>query len=121
MTLEYDNQKVHLRRFDLWETLAESEIDYVFVDSIPPSVAFRGQTLDYQMHARSSDSEVIYRLASGPEELSVSPAGKLVWRVPSDYVDASAQAIVVVSNSDGKETFHSFHVEVRDVVTEFAD
>lgn len=115
VTLEYDKQKIHLRRFDLLQALGKPDMDYVFVDSIPPATAYRGDTLEYQISARSNSPDVKYKLASGPEGLSVSQAGKVQWRVPADSAERWSQVIVSVTNAVGKEAFHSFRLKIADV------
>ena len=69
---------------DLDAELEKSDFDYLFVSSRPPLSLDAGKTLDYQAVVKSKKGGVKVTLASGPEGLQVTPAGKVTWTVPAD-------------------------------------
>jgi hypothetical protein len=46
--------------------------------------------------------------------MKVTAEGKLTWDVPKDFAAETVSVIVVVSDSSGKDVFHTFKVAVKD-------
>ena len=112
VSLPYGNQEIMLRRYDLIEQLHEADLEYLFIDSIPPHRAIAGESLSYQIVARSRASGLKYKLEVGPEGMTVSSDGLVTWNAPTNFGEDETQAIVAVSNSAGKEILHSFRLKV---------
>lgn len=102
-----------LRRFDLLAELAKTDADYLFIASLPPLVAARDATYAYAIDAKSARGGTTFKLDTGPRGMTISPAGRLSWRVPADYADSRTTVIVTVSDASGKELLHTFTIIVR--------
>lgn len=105
--------RVWRRRFDLEARLKESGEEYLFVESMPPHRVRAGETLSYEIRARSRAGGVRFTLESGPRGMSVSRKGVLTWRVPDDAAGRQVAVIVSVRDASGREVLHSFRLDVR--------
>ena len=112
ITLPPGNREIVLRNFDLMATLHQTGLEYLFIDSIPPCEATRGQSLSYQIQAKSRAVGLKYKLEAGPETMTVSPDGLVTWNVPTNFGQDDTQAIVSVRNEAGKEVLHSFRLKI---------
>jgi mono/diheme cytochrome c family protein len=98
-----------LRRVDLVKQLEKTGADYVVVVSRPPA-ARCGSTWSYQLDARAKAGPVKAKLEAGPEGLTVTPEGRVTWRVPEDY--SAPVATVKLSDANGQEVLHQFSAAV---------
>jgi hypothetical protein len=111
--LPFNKDRLVLHRFDLDGLLAKSDVDYLFVQSHPVTTAVRGQQYSYPLAVRSKKGGVKVKLKSGPEGMSVTPAGRLTWPVPKDFAGKEAEVVLTLSDASGQEVFHSFKLSVR--------
>ena len=111
--LPEQQDSVVLRRFDVGEELQRSGQKYLVVLSVPPPSVAVGQTYQYQLVAKSRSGKVRYRLDSGPEGMTLSDRGLLLWDVKTQPPDASASVIISVSDEAGRAAMHSFAVAVK--------
>jgi hypothetical protein len=81
------------------------------VVSTPPETVRKGETLRYQIRARSLNGGVRYRLTSGPPEMRVLPDGEVVWRVPN-VARPEQKVSVLVTDVDGNRVAHRFTLKV---------
>lgn len=102
-----------LRKVDLYKTLADQDIDYLVITSSPSATVGRGRPFSYQMSVKSRRGSVKYALDSGPEGMTVSPAGLVRWLAPSLLKDQSVAVIVRVSDDSKQETFQSFTLSIE--------
>ena len=114
ISMPLDKKQIVLRRFDLMKSLEATGIDYLFVDSVPPTEAIKGRALSYQIAVKSKRGGLKYKLESGPKGMSVSSSGLLTWNVPPDLVEKTAQAIITVADAGGQDIFHSIQMAVRE-------
>ena len=114
ISMPLDKKQIVLRRFDLMKSLEATGIDYLFVDSVPPTEAIKGRALSYQIAVKSKRGGLKYKLESGPKGMSVSSSGLLTWNVPPDLVEKTAQAIITVADASGQDIFHSIQMAVRE-------
>jgi WD40 repeat protein len=110
VTIPDTGDKLYLQRFDLDEALEKAGIDYLLVTSQPPRRFQPGRRLVYQMAVKSKKGGVKYKLESGPQGMTVSPAGLVTWSVPSDNAAREENVIVTVSDASGQEIFHTFRL-----------
>ncbi len=113
ITIPPTNDRLFLRRFDLDDLLAKSDIDYLLVVSQPPQTVVRGESFRYQLAIKSKKGGAKAKLESGPKEMSLSPEGLLTWAVPKDLTEKEVDVIVSVSDATGQETVQRFQLEVR--------
>jgi hypothetical protein len=104
--------KIVLQRFNLDEELAKSEIDYLFVASVPPASVAPGTTLSYQVAAKSKRGGLKFRLGSGPPGMTVSSTGLVTWKAVRG-ADSEQVVIVSLSDASGQESFHTFKLLVE--------
>lgn len=112
-TIPADNKHVHLRRFHLPDALAANDPNFLFVDSIPPKTALRGESFEYEISAHSGAKKPAFELAVAPAGMSINKKGKIRWRVPEKLRGRTADVIVNVKNRKGREVFHSFELQIR--------
>jgi serine protease Do len=110
VTMPVDKDRVVLRYFDLAKALEATGEDYLFVDSVPPIEAIKGQTLTYQVAVKSKRGGIKYKLESGPTDMVINNKGLLTWNVPTDLADESAQAIITITDAAGQDIFHSIRM-----------
>ncbi len=108
------NDRLVLHRFDLDELLAKANVDYLFVQSRPPTVGVRGQPFDYLLAVRSKRGGVKVKLDDGPRGMNLTPEGRLSWAVPKDFADTEVNVILTVSDASGQEVLHTFRLAVKD-------
>jgi len=114
--IDIDNQRVLLRSIDLMKELSEADKDYLFVESVPPLVAYKGELFSYRVEAKSRRGRVRFKVEDGPVGSRINNKGELEWDVPSGIADEFARFIVAVRDRGGKETFHTFELAIRDRV-----
>lgn len=113
-TLPWDNKSVVVRRLDLLAELKASGKDYLIVTSVPPTLAERGRTVEYQIAAVAKAGGVRCTLESGPPGARVTRRGRVTWRVPKSIKEDQATILVSVRAQDGQEAFHTIHLRIRD-------
>jgi hypothetical protein len=109
------NDRLVLHRFDLDELLAKADVDYLFVQSQPVTIAARGQPYAYQLAVKSKKGGLKYKLESGPEGMKVSAEGKLTWSVPKDFAEGDVDVLLTIADQTGQEIFHAFRLAVKKV------
>src|SRR5439155_14035471 len=112
VTIPSSNDKLILRRFDLDDLLAKSEVDYLLVTSQPPTTAVRGATYTYKLAVKSKKGGVKQKLESGPKGMTLSERGQLTWAVPKDWAEQEVDVILSLSDATGQEVFQTFKVYI---------
>lgn len=112
VTLPHTNDQLIVRRFNLDEVLAKSDIDYLFVASRPRVTAERGKPYTYSVRVKSKRGGVKYQLAAGPTGMTISTAGVVNWTAPASYADKTADVLLSVSDASGQEVFQNFSLEL---------
>jgi len=98
-------------RFNLDEELKKTDVDYLFVLSVPPAVVHPSASVQYQLDVRSKRGTVKYRLEAGPPGAAVSPTGLVSWS-PKGADPEEKVLIVAVGDASGQEIFHTFKLKV---------
>jgi hypothetical protein len=102
-----------LRTLDLERAIASSEKPILVVTSASELSVRPSQNVAHQVEARSSKGGVRFELTSGPPGLTVSPAGELNWRVPLDRERKEYEVILTISDSSGRQLFHTIRIKVQ--------
>ena len=113
ITIPFSNDRLVLRRLDFNEALERTGNDYLVVVSSPCVAATAGQKLDHQISARSRKGGINYKLAGGPDGLSVAPDGKVTWIVPEIQRGGELTASVAITDAAGQERIHRLHINVN--------
>jgi S1-C subfamily serine protease len=113
VTIPTTNDALVLRKFDVIDALNKSGIDYLFVSSTPITTAHKGELYRYPLEVKSKRGGVSFKLESGPEGMTISPAGVLTWQIPREATDSTV--IVTVRDSTGQEVFHTFTIAFPEV------
>lgn len=100
-----------LRRVDLVKNLEKTGADYIVVVSQPPA-AHPGSTWNYQLDIRAKAGVGKVTLEAGPEGLTVTPEGRMTWRVPDDYSGAVAPVKLTLRDAKGQEMLQQFTIMV---------
>ena len=66
------------------------------------------------MAVKSKKGGAKCKLDSGPVGMKVTAEGKLTWDVPKNFAEETVTVIVAVSDSSGKDVFHTFKLAVKD-------
>lgn len=108
-----ENSKVVLRKVDLTERLAKADVDYLFV--LPqPAAGKPGETFRHRPDIRSRRGKPQIKVAFGPDGLTVSPDGEIVWPIPADFADAEATVMLSITDAGGQEIAHALRITVAD-------
>lgn len=105
------NDCVRIHTIDIEQMLRERQVDFLFVESVPPAWVQKGATFRYQVVARTSAKTIAYKLDSGPQGMAISPGGELTWDVP-ETADAVGGVIVSLETDDGQNRFHAFNLKI---------
>jgi hypothetical protein len=108
VTVPPNQDQLVLRHLNVMESLRKSDIDYLFVSSMPVRRATRGMPYEYQLSVQSRKGGLKYDLTSGPEGMKVSPTGKITWDVPGDFEGEDVSVVVTIKDSSNQEIFHTF-------------
>jgi hypothetical protein len=101
-----------LHKLDVMAVLEKAGIDYLYVASLPPATAERGGTFNYQIEVKSRRGGVHCTLDSGPDGMTLSDDGKLLWKVPADEPAGQQGVIITIRDSSGQEIMHTFNIVV---------
>ena len=111
--LSGSRDKLRLVDFDVIDALNAKGIDYLFVESTALTTATAGQTYAYPIKAVSKAGGVKVTLDTGPDGMTVTPAGVLTWKVPEGFAGERAGVIATVEDASGQTRFHSFTISVH--------
>jgi hypothetical protein len=113
VTVSDTRDQLVARPFDMMETLNRAGIDYLFVDSLPATMADPGKPYQYSIVVRSKKGAVKFSLDSGPQGMKLSKDGVLSWQVPADADPGPAGVIVTIEDASGQNVFHTFNIQVN--------
>ena len=108
----YDSKRVYVRKFDFAKQLAETGEDFIFVESLPPMIAYKGKPLRYQVQCQTNSDSVAYKLVEGPSGMRISNSGLLTWKPSRGAVEEFVSVVINVAGNKGDETFHTFDLLV---------
>jgi hypothetical protein len=114
VVVDHTGELLRLIPVDLDAALAKAEFPYLFVTSEPPASATRGGSVEYPVEVKSKSGGVTFAVESGPPGMTISPTGRLAWRVPPDYTGPEVAVIVRIQDRNGAEAYHSFTLRVTD-------
>jgi hypothetical protein len=112
LTISDNREEIVLRRLNIIEQMEKSGIDYLFVSSLPATVARAGQRYEYPVTVSSRKGGVTYKLDSGPEGMAIAADGKITWSVPGNPPDGPVGVIVSIKDESGQEIYHTFNIRV---------
>lgn len=101
-----------LHKISIDTILENAKQDYFFVMSTPVESSVVNIEYTYAVKARSRKGGVKYRIDSGPAGMKVSPSGIVTWTPPADFVPASVNIVMTISDATGQELFHNFPINV---------
>lgn len=104
------DDRVVFRRFNGHVALEATGKPYLFVQSLPPTVVQRGQTLHYGMDVVAKLKPLAYDVEKGPEGMTVSPAGHVSWPCPPDYARDDVNVVIRVRDASGAVVRHAFTI-----------
>ena len=113
VTIPGPSDRLVLHRFDVEAALAKTDLEYLVVTSAPRTTAKKGGVYIYQLVVKSKKGSVKSSLASGPPGMRLSPRGILVWRVPADFPDDTADVLLSITDASGREVFQKFQIDCR--------
>ncbi len=100
------------RSFDIVLALNNAGIDYLFVDTSPPTLAGPGSLYRYPLQVRSKAGGVKFRLDSGPEAMSIADDGMVTWAVPTHATPGQHGVIISIEDASGQTRFHAFTIRI---------
>lgn len=110
VSIPFSNDRIVVNPFNIMGELKKSDIDFFFIASTPPRVFSPGKTYSYQIQLETNQKGIKYELTSGPKGMEISKTGKLTWKVPSGFNDATTDVIVSVTSGETHQTFDSFTI-----------
>ncbi len=112
VTIPEPRDTVVVRPLDIEAELHRAGKDFLMVLSVPPRSMALGETLAYQIDARSSGGNIKYKLESGPEGMTVSDDGLVQWTPASRPPDGAATGVVSVA-AGARAVKHAMTIDVR--------
>ncbi len=97
--------------YDVEKALRTSSSNYLIITSHPPEQVVAGEVFDYQITYQSNAKKVSFNLETGPEDMTVSPKGKISWKTAVTSMPVN-NVIVSVTSDDGQEAYHTFKLSV---------
>jgi hypothetical protein len=114
ITVPFTNDRLVLRRLDIGKALDQLGGNYLIVTTSSSLYAGAGKMLAHQIEARGKAGGIRYALTQGPDDMTVSPEGKLNWLAPKGAADGDVvTAVVVVADSSGQERFHTLRIRIN--------
>jgi len=114
VTVADTRDQLVVRPFDMMAMLDKAGIDYLFVESLPVTIADPGKPYRYPITVQSKKGGLKFTLDSGPQGMKLSNDGVLTWNVPANADAGPAGVIVTIEDSSGQNVFHTFNVQVSD-------
>jgi len=114
VTVADTRDQLVVRPFDLMEALDRAGIDFLFVDSLPVTVADPGKPYRYPITVQSKKGGIKFSLDSGPAGMTLSKDGVLSWQVPGNAEPGPTGVIVTIEDASGQNVFHTFNVQVTE-------
>ncbi|WP_339733483.1 hypothetical protein [uncultured Gimesia sp.] len=111
--LPLSNNQIDLYRIKFEDAAESCEFDYLFVTSLPITLAKRGETYEYPIKARSKQGGIQYQIAAGPPGMTVSSDGVVQWQVPVDYPRYKASVLMSLTDASQQTIFHKYEIAVR--------
>jgi hypothetical protein len=112
VNLPESNDRVVVRALNLIEALNQLRQNYLFVLSRPDKQVAAGGTFTYRMDVKSKAGSLRYKIESGPDGMTVSPAGVVHWRAPERADPQPVRVIVTIRSASGKQVQHAFDLTV---------
>lgn len=118
VTVPLPADRLMLHRVDVNELVKHSPVDYLVVRSAPPRAAARGTLFRYPVEVLSKRGGVKYAVDLGPDGMTVSPAGEVLWRVPLDADEQQHQVVLSVRDAGGQERLQTFTLQLVAAATD---
>lgn len=113
----YDKKRIYVRKYDFEAELKATGEDYLFVESLPPIVAFKGKKVNYQVDCKTNSRTLDFQLLEGPSGMKVSRNGLMSW-LPSRGASEGFHPVVIgIKGENANEVFHSFDIAVISKLT----
>jgi hypothetical protein len=112
VTLPDSLDKLILHRINLDKLLESAEYDYLVVASRAPREAVVGTVYTYEPSVKSKKGGVKLKLETAPKGMKIED-GKLTWTVPGALAGREVDVSIAVSDSAGREIFHTFKLDIR--------
>jgi len=108
VTIPDSRDMLVLRKINLAAALERDQKDYVFVSSIPPATFNKRVPLSYQVETECRRGPVQLHLDESPHEMTMSPNGRLFWKVPKLFKDGETLVTISVKDAVGTTVLHTF-------------
>lgn len=112
VTVGITRNVLNLYHLDVDKALDASGVDYLLVTSRAPSAVAAGKEFRYPVQVKSKKGGLKFSLEAGPEGMTISKTGELVWKVGTDADEEMHSVIVLVADSAGQESYHTFDLKV---------
>ncbi|QDS92988.1 Putative serine protease HhoB precursor [Roseimaritima multifibrata] len=104
----YDKKRIYVRKYDFEARLQETGEDYLFVESLPPLLAFKNEKLTYEIQCKTNSDSLTFKLVEGPAEMRVTNDGVLTWTPPRGAVEGLQSVVIGITGNKGDQIFHTF-------------
>jgi hypothetical protein len=113
VTLALSRDRLILRAINLLQDLQKLDVDYLFVQSVPPAVATKGKPYTYWIEAVSR-YPVTVKIESGPLGMTIDEKGLLQWTPSANYIGEEETIVLSLRDQVGQQRYHTFRIKVRD-------
>jgi hypothetical protein len=103
-----------LRPFKMAAALADSGVDYLYVDPAPPPPIRKGQTYTHKFVAHSKMGGADFSLTGRrPDGMTITPDGELRWEAPAVFGDYFMVCKIVLKDKAGRRVEHLCAIPVE--------
>tara|TARA_R110002073_G_scaffold17206_2_gene65066 strand:+ start:14381 stop:17059 length:2679 start_codon:yes stop_codon:yes gene_type:complete len=113
----YDKKRIYVRKYDFEAELKATGEDYLFVESLPPIMAYKGKKLSYQVECKTNSKSLAFHLVEGPAGMKVSDTGLMTWSPQRGAVEGFEPVVIGIKGDNFNEVFHSFDIAVISKLT----
>ncbi len=111
VSIPFSNDQLVVRRFSLSEAHRKLGQDYLYVSSVPSPRFIPGEIYQYSIDVVSSRKSVKFKLINGPDGMTISDTGELLWTVPANWPEQVTRIILSVSNAAAASTYQSIKIK----------
>lgn len=109
-----ERNELRLYPLDLDAEIEKSGIDYFYVTSRPPTQVKSGDTLKYQIAAKTKKGGLTFKIELGPDGASISADGLLQWSSPAKVSQPRVEFVIGIKDATGKTITHAFLLDASE-------
>lgn len=111
--IPFSNDQLVIRRVSLADALQKLGQEHLYIKSVPLRRIIPGEIYQYSIKVASSQNGVKFELVTGPDGMTISDTGELLWTVPPSWTEPVTAVVVSVSNASLQHTYQSLKLKLH--------